>query len=74
MATLMFECPANGAPVSTRVEVDATSFYSLSPHTTYLSCPHCPAPHLLGDVRAWLSEKIDTLLEVPPDTTGGIAS
>ena len=66
MATLMFECPTNGREVSTRVEVDATSFNSFSQQTTYLQCPHCPAPHLLGDVQAWLSDEVDKLPEQPP--------
>jgi hypothetical protein len=66
MATLMFECPTNGREVSTGVEVDATSFNSLSQQTTYLQCPHCPAPHLLGDVQAWLSDEVDMSPEQPP--------
>jgi hypothetical protein len=62
MGTLVFECPATGTQVSTGIEVDPGSFKSLSPQTTYLHCPHCPTPHLLGVVRAWLSN-----VEKPPE-------
>jgi hypothetical protein len=55
MGVLMFECPKNGTPVSTGLEMDAESFLALSKQPVHLQCPHCPAPHLLGDVRAWLS-------------------
>ena len=56
MGTLLFECPKDGTVVTTGLELDYTSFKGLSPHTTYLPCPHCSTPHLLRDVRAWLSE------------------
>jgi hypothetical protein len=57
MGTLMFECPTDGTEIFTGLEMDYTSFEGLSPHTIYLPCPHCSTPHLLGEVRAWLSEK-----------------
>jgi hypothetical protein len=61
MGTLLFECPKDGTVVTTGLEVDYASFKGLSPHTTYLPCPHCSTPHL---VRAWLSETVD---DNPPE-------
>lgn len=66
MATLMFECPASGAEVSTGIELDESSFKNLSRQTTYVHCPHCRAPHLLGSVRAWLERAMAVMGERVP--------
>ena len=58
MATLRFECPTTGHPVSSGIEVDQISFISLSRETTYLHCPYRPVPHLLGDVVAWTHDEV----------------
>jgi hypothetical protein len=63
MGTLMFECPATGMEVSTGIEVDTTSFQSLSPTTADLSCPHCPNPHPMHAVRTWLAKTCSALHE-----------
>ncbi len=41
MSMLLFVCPATGQQVSTGIEIDRSSFKSLSRHTTELNCPHC---------------------------------
>jgi hypothetical protein len=68
MGTLRFECPITGHPVTSGIEVDQISFVSLSRETTYLYCPHCPEPHLLGDVVAWTYDEVpkaETPLQPP---------
>jgi hypothetical protein len=70
MGTLMFECPATGTEVSSGIEVDKVSFESLSPWTTYLSCPHCPSPHPMQAVRTWLSTGTEHIPASP--AVGGV--
>lgn len=56
MGTLVFLCPSTGHTVFTGIETDAVSFRDIPRVTTYLSCPHCPAPHRMLDVQAWLGD------------------
>jgi hypothetical protein len=55
MSTLKFVCPATGLEVDTGVEVAETTFNMLGP-AALLLCPHCPEPHALAGVQAWLEE------------------
>lgn len=56
MAVLKFVCPTSGNLVDTGLDMDARSFAGLPRERTELSCPHCPDPHLLATVQAWLGE------------------
>lgn len=56
MGVLKFICPATGEEVSTGVEVE--SFERL-PSSVPLDCPHCPEPHPLGSVKAWVGGEGD---------------
>jgi hypothetical protein len=58
MGVLKFICPATGEEVSTGVDVEAESFERL-PSSVPLDCPHCPAPHALGTVNAWVEGEED---------------
>jgi hypothetical protein len=56
MAVLKFLCPTSGNEVDTGLDLDARTFAGLLRDRTKLSCPHCPNPHLLATVQAWLGE------------------
>ncbi len=56
MAVLKFLCPTSGNEVDTGLDLDARTFAGLLRDHTKLSCPHCPNPHLLATVQAWLGE------------------
>jgi len=56
MVLLKFICPATGNEVNTGLDIDAQSFAGMSRETTFLDCPHCPEPHQLAGVSAWLGE------------------
>ena len=56
MGTLVFVCPATGFEVFTGLEMDHDSFAALPSVLPDLSCPHCPKPHQLSEVTAWLAE------------------
>ena len=54
---LKFECPRTEGVVSTGIKVgDPVSYEGISYSTTFISCPHCPAPHRLSHVRSWLDD------------------
>jgi hypothetical protein len=56
MAVLKFVCPVSDNEVDTGLDLDPTSFAGLRRDRTDLSCPHCPNPHRLATVQAWLGE------------------
>ena len=57
MATLLeFECPRTERVVTTGIELDEASYKGISYSTTFIHCPHCPAPHRLSHVRSWLGD------------------
>ena len=56
MKPLTFLCPRTGNEVDAGIDLDAKSFASLIRDITELSCPHCPEPHVLAGVSAWLGE------------------
>jgi hypothetical protein len=56
MGPLKFICPSTSNQVDTGIEVDAQSFAGLPREITFLDCPHCPEPHQLARVSAWLGE------------------
>ena len=56
MGALVFVCPATGLEVFTGLEMDHDSFAALPSVLPDLSCPHCPKPHQLSEVTAWLAE------------------
>jgi len=56
MKPLTFLCPRTGNLVDAGIDIGAKSFASLIRDTTELSCPHCPEPHVLAGVSAWLGE------------------
>jgi hypothetical protein len=54
---LKFECPRTERVVSTGIKVvDPVSYEGISYSTTFIHCPHCPAPHRLSHVRSWLGD------------------
>jgi hypothetical protein len=55
MPALEFECPRTRRLVSTGIEVDEASYKAISYSTTFIRCPHCPAPHRLSHLRSWLN-------------------
>lgn len=60
MGSLVFACPNTEHEVSTGIEIDSSSFGSLSNGFTELRCPHC-RPHQLLETRAWISEPPEVL-------------
>jgi hypothetical protein len=58
MGGLKFICPATGEEVSTGVDVEAESSERL-PSSVPPDCPHCPEPHPLGSVKAWVEGEED---------------
>jgi hypothetical protein len=56
MATLEFECPRTEQVVTTGIELAEASYKGISYSTTFIHCPHCPAPHRLSHVRSWLGD------------------
>ena len=56
MGTLVFVCPATGLEVVTGLEMDQSTFADLPSVLPDIRCPHCPKPHQLSDVTAWLAE------------------
>ena len=56
MGALVFVCPATGLEVSTGLEMDHDTFAALPSVLPDVSCPHCPKPHQLSEVTAWLAE------------------
>ena len=57
MGTLVFVCPATGFEVFTGLEMDQSTFADLPSVLPDIRCPHCPRPHQLSDVTAWLAEE-----------------
>ena len=56
MGALVFVCPATGLEVFTGLEMDHDSFAALPSVLPDIRCPHCPKPHQLSEVSAWLAE------------------
>ena len=56
MGTLVFVCPTTGLEVFTGREMDHNSFAALPSVLPDVRCPHCPKPHQLSEVTAWLAE------------------
>jgi hypothetical protein len=56
MGTLVFVCPTTGFEVFTGLEMDQSTFADLPSVLPDIRCPHCPKPHQLSDVTAWLAE------------------
>ena len=56
MGTLVFVCPVTGLEVFTGLEMDQSTFADLPSVLPDIRCPHCPKPHQLSDVTAWLAE------------------
>ena len=57
MGTLVFVCPITGFEVFTGLEMDQSTFADLPSVLPDIRCPHCPKPHQLSDVTAWLAEE-----------------
>jgi len=56
MGTLVFVCPTTGLEVFTGLEMDHSTFADLPSVLPDIRCPHCPKPHHLSQVTAWLAE------------------
>jgi len=56
MGTLVFVCPTAGLEVFTGLEMDHSTFADLPSVLPDIRCPHCPKPHHLSQVTAWLAE------------------
>jgi hypothetical protein len=56
MPTLECECPRTERVVTTAIKLDEASYKGVSYSTTFIHCPHCPAPHRLSHVRSWLDD------------------
>lgn len=55
MGSLVFVCPATGLEVSTGLEMDTDTFATLPSVQPDIHCPHCPKPHQLSELAAWLA-------------------
>ena len=54
MGTLVFVCPTTGLEVITGLEMDFDTFADLPSVLPDIRCPHCPKPHQLRSLPAWL--------------------
>ena len=66
MGTLVFVCPTTGFEVFTGLEMDQNTFADLPSVLPDIRCPHCPKPHQLSDVTAWLAEEERRTTGSPP--------
>lgn len=67
MKIVMARCPYRGQPVSTKIEIEDTTFAAL-PETLILSrCPLCGLEHVWWKAETWLD---DAGHEKPAETPG----
>ncbi|MEI9803949.1 MAG: hypothetical protein WDN48_05120 [Pseudolabrys sp.] len=55
MSSVMIECPKNGRPVSTGIEVEPSVFRELPKIASKMTCPACGQEHAWTTRSAWLT-------------------
>jgi hypothetical protein len=57
MGVLMVKCPATGAPISTGMQADRSSFARTPVFFSRTLCPHCRTQHEWFAKDAWVEER-----------------